>query len=493
METAIYARVSTEEQAQEGYSIRAQEQKLKEFAKIKEWSVYGLYVDEAISGKNITARPAINRMIEDIKAGHIKNVLVFKLDRLTRSVADLVYLIDLFKQNDCDFNSLMESLDTSTASGRMFIKIIGIFAEFERENIAERVRVGKERKAREGFSNSTKHPSYGYEREKGQKVQTVNEAEAKNVKMIFDMYVNRGLSLSAIAANLNLQKIPTKHNNFWNAAAVRATLLNCSYIGNVRYCMDDPTRYFEAEGRHEAIISEDLFYAAKMLIEKNRRTTPTKKPNESNFFVNFLYCAECGEKMAPHNTVVTHKDGQKSTVVSFQCRKRMAKACDSMSVSAGKVERALVEYFLRIKDTFVQEGVEAERQEQERRDNEARIKALRDKLRRLDSKGKDIMSYFIHDNIDFDSYRSMIKQLDSDRDVIRAELKKLAVGVDVHPTAIRREDIIADFRRNWQNLTNTEKRLFLTNFIKKIVVRNEPIVNLRFGNTSVTDIEFNAI
>ena len=96
METAIYCRVSTEEQAQEGFSIRAQEQKLKEYANVKEWSIYNLYMDEGISGKNITERPAITRMIEDIKAGHVKNVLVFKLDRLTRSVADLVYLIDVF-------------------------------------------------------------------------------------------------------------------------------------------------------------------------------------------------------------------------------------------------------------------------------------------------------------------------------------------------------------------------------------------------------------
>ena len=126
METAIYCHVSTEEQAQEGFSIRAQEQKLKEYINVKDWSIFNFYIDEGISGKNITERPAINRMIDDIKAGKVKNVLVFKLDRLTRFVADLVYLIDVFNENGCAFNSLMESLDTSTASGRMFIKIIGI-------------------------------------------------------------------------------------------------------------------------------------------------------------------------------------------------------------------------------------------------------------------------------------------------------------------------------------------------------------------------------
>ena len=282
METAIYCRVSTEEQAQEGFSIRAQEQKLKEYANVKDWSIFNFYIDEGISGKNITERPAITRMIKDIQAGHIKNVLVFKLDRLTRSVADLVYLIDVFNQNNCAFNSLMESLDTSTASGRMFIKIIGIFAEFERENISERVRIGKERKAREGYTNNTRQKSYGYDRKKGERMQTINEEQAENVRMIFDMYVNQGMALAAIARSLNIQKIPTKMGSIWNSGTIKGVITNCNYIGNVRYSLRDPNRNFETEGKHEAIISEELYNAAQVLIKKNGRTAPTKKPDENS-------------------------------------------------------------------------------------------------------------------------------------------------------------------------------------------------------------------
>ena len=112
METGIYLRVSTEEQAQEGFFIRGQEQKLKDYANIKDWSIYKIYADEGISGKNITERPAMNELIADIKAGKVKNVLVFKIDRLTRSTADLLYLVELFNEYDCAFNSLMESIDT---------------------------------------------------------------------------------------------------------------------------------------------------------------------------------------------------------------------------------------------------------------------------------------------------------------------------------------------------------------------------------------------
>ena len=240
LRTAIYVRVSTEEQAQEGYSIRAQEQKLRDYAKVKDWLVYKIYMDEGISGKNITDRPAINDMITDIINGKVKNVLVFKIDRLTRNTADLISLIDLFNENNCAFNSLNESIDTHSATGRMFIKIIGIFAEFERENIAERVRLGYERKAREGYSINSNNPSYGYSRKKGEKIQAINEKEAVIVREIFDMFLNKNMNYNKIVKNLNNRNIPTKHNSVWNATKIKRLLTNCSYMGYVRYAV----RYF---------------------------------------------------------------------------------------------------------------------------------------------------------------------------------------------------------------------------------------------------------
>ncbi len=489
METAIYCRVSTEEQAQEGFSIRAQEQKLKEYVNVKDWSLFNIYIDEGISGKNITERPAVNRMIADIKAGHIKNVLVFKLDRLTRSVADLVYLIDLFKQNDCAFNSLMESLDTSTASGRMFIKIIGIFAEFERENIAERVRVGKERKTREGYTNSTNISSYGYDRENGQRIQTINGDEAENVRRIFDMYVNQGMALSAIAKSFNLQKIPTKKGCLWTANAIRSVLMNCNTMGNVRYCNDEPDRKFEAEGKHKAIISADLFNQAQILIQKNLKTAPTKKPNDDNYFASFLYCAICGNRYYPHLTNHKTVNGVKKVTYAFQCRERSLKGnCNSKGIVASKVEAALIEYITHFEDVFQTDS--AENEKQEKREAAAQAQIYRDKLRRLDNKEKEIMSHYTNDEIDFDSYRGMKKQIDSDRTFLQAELDKLCVNEDTRPATMRHEEIIANFRENWENLTNTEKRLFLTNYIKKIIVSNEPVEGSRYGNTKVIDIEF---
>jgi len=491
VETAIYARVSTEEQAQEGFSIRAQQQKLKEYANIMDWSVYDIYLDEGISGKNLTGRPAITRMIADIKAGHVKNVLVFKIDRLTRSTADLVYLIDLLKECDCAFNSLMESIDTSTASGRMFIKIIGIFAEFERENIAERVRVGFERQAREGYSNSSKNVSYGYDRAKGQKVQTINEAEAENVRMIFDMYVNQGMSFEGITKSLNLRRIPTKNKSFWVSATVRNVLRNCNYAGNVRYSVHDQNRRFETAGLHEAIISAKLYNEAQILMKKNGRCTPTKRPNEKNYFVGFVYCAKCGERLMPHSySKNPKKDNSKS--ISFFCRKQMARGCDAKSITAQKVEHVLVEYFSRIGDCTVLDEIELEqKRQQERQNSEAQIGTLNEKLKKLDGKEREIMGLFVDGELEFANYRAMKKQLDEDRDFIRAEIAKLKSTLDEREEpSISRTDIITNFRENWEGLSDIEKRQFLTKFVKKIVLVNEPIEGTNKGNTVITRVEF---
>ena len=212
LSTGIYVRVSTEEQAREGYSIRGQTEKLKTYAMLKEWDIYDIYDDEGISGKNIVDRPAINRLIEDIKKGNVDNVLVFKVDRLTRSTKNLIELVDLFEEHNCVFNSLTESIDTDTPSGRMFLRIIGIFAEFERENLACRVQLGMERKVKEGYSLATKTISYGYTRKKGQKIQEINPEEAKIVKDIFSMFVDENISMNKIVTTLNERKIKTKTN-----------------------------------------------------------------------------------------------------------------------------------------------------------------------------------------------------------------------------------------------------------------------------------------
>ena len=483
METGLYVRVSTEEQAQEGFSIRGQEQKLKEFAKIKDWSIYKVYVDEGISGKNITERPAIQELIADIKAGHIQNVLVFKIDRLTRSTSDLLYLVELFNEHDCAFNSLMESIDTQTASGRMFLKIIGIFAEFERENIIERVKLGIERKVKEGYTLAGGHISYGYDKEKGEKEMTVNETEAQIVREIFDMYVNQGMPQIAIARRLIVQGVPTKDNKTWMHTTVKAILKNCTYIGRVRHKIHDPENGYSMEGRHEAIISEELFGEAQRLLQENARISPTKRPKDEVFFSGILHCAKCKGKM------LTHDPKGRPGSRGYKCKYKTYKTCDASSMSHAKLEQAFLDYISRINTFSEADSLELQKQEQEKQQNEQLIQAYQEKLRQFERKEKEMLHLYVNNDIDFDTYKAMRKEIGKDRASIQADLARLDIPEEAEPT-IKRENIITQLKENWQWLSNAEKRQFLVRFVKVIYAVNEIPEGEMFGNVKVVDVEF---
>ena len=489
METGIYLRVSTEEQAQEGFSIRAQEQKLKDFARIKDWSIFKIYTDEGISGKNITERPAMNDLIADIQAGHVRNVLVFKIDRLTRNTADLIYLVDLFNEYDCAFNSLMESIDTQTASGRMFLKIIGIFAEFERENIIERTRLGVERKVREGYCLCTGLASYGYTRSKGDKLQSIQPQEAEVVKDIFDMYVEQGLALHAIAKRLNLMQIPAKLGGQWTHTTIKNVLTNCNLVGNVRHHMTDPKRKYEVEGLHDAIIPEELFEQAQKLLASNTKHSKTKRPKAENYFSGLLVCALCGKVLETHCAYKTLVDGSSSYIGGYRCPGRSVKACTASGMTHANMDAAFQAFIDGIADFDVAGEMDLQAQEEHARDNAAQIAAYEDKQLQMEAKEREILNRYVDDIIDFESYRRMKEKIDSDREFVETELKRLRALLDTKDV-ICRDDVILALKENWIHLSKTERRQFLVQFVDHISVVNERPEGKHLGTIRIVDIGF---
>src|SRR5690625_1264812 len=183
MKTAIYVRVSTEEQAKEGYSVSAQMKRLKAFTVSQGWDIHDVYADEGISAKN-TKRPQLQRMIKDIKSDKVDVVLVYRLDRLTRSVFDLYKLLETFEKYDCKFKSATEVYDTTTAMGRMFITIVAALAQWERENHGERVAMGFEEKVKQGKCPFNFSP-IGYDLNKEKSKLYINESEAIIIREIF--------------------------------------------------------------------------------------------------------------------------------------------------------------------------------------------------------------------------------------------------------------------------------------------------------------------
>ena len=275
MQTAIYCRVSTEEQAKEGFSINAQRDKLTKYAEANEWCVVDYYIDDGISGKKLVDRKEVLRLLEDVKSGKVKNVLIYKLDRLTRSVKDLIYLIEIFNKYDCTFNSQTEKIDTSNAVGRMFVKIIGIFAEFERENLAERITLGYEQKTREGnYTNC--NGVFGYDYIVGEGRLEVNREEASYVEKIFEWYLE-GNSMLEISRRLEKLGVPTKRGGLWRQSTIHSILTNPLYIGKVRYSVGKKN-CFEVESKNiEPIIDNELFFKVEKLLDRKREKRLTYK------------------------------------------------------------------------------------------------------------------------------------------------------------------------------------------------------------------------
>lgn len=344
LKTAIYIRVSTEDQAKEGFSISAQKEKLTKYIEINDWQIYDYFIDDGISGKNINDRPELTRLIEGIKDKQINNVLVYKLDRLTRSVKDLINLIELFENYECSFSSLTEKLDTSNAVGRMFIKIIGIFAEFERENLAERVSFGYEEKTRQGNYTNT-NGIYGYDYIIGKGDIIVNEEEANLVNQIYQDYLN-GKAMISIAKDYNKRKVPTKRGGSWSGSTIKSILTNETYLGKVRYGVNRKikNRSFTVNSDHKPIIDEYTFNKVQDMIKRRKHYNIKKYPSENAYFGLVLKCSKCGARFHPKQQKQNNK-----LYITYYCNNKQTARCDCQGISHTKILNAFEDYIKDLK------------------------------------------------------------------------------------------------------------------------------------------------
>ena len=261
---AIYTRVSTEDQAKEGFSLDAQLDKLKSYCKARDWITAKEYVDDGYSGRNIK-RPAYTKMMEEIDSWDA--LLVIKMDRIHRNSKNFMMMMEYLKQKEKEFVSMTESLDTSTAMGRFVMDIIQRIAQLESEQIGERVYSGMEQKARTAGGVLGFNIPYGYNYLDG-KLQII-EDEARVIRDIYSHY-REGKSMGKIAKMLNDTKTPTKKGGFWAKKTISTILKNPTYCGYLHW------EQYVNESDHEKIISESEFNEIQNLIA-NRGGSPAQK------------------------------------------------------------------------------------------------------------------------------------------------------------------------------------------------------------------------
>jgi site-specific DNA recombinase len=261
---ALYTRVSTEDQAKEGFSLDAQLERLRFFAKAQGWDVAGEYVDEGHSGRT-TKRPQYARMMAE--SGRWDTLLVLKMDRIHRNSRNFMAMMDDLRRQGKEFASVTESLDTSTAMGRFVMDIIQRIAQLESDQIGERTYFGMEQKAKVRGGNLGKPAPYGYRYGEGRRLEVVPD-EASVVAAIFTDYLG-GMKREAIASRLEAAGKRTRKGKRWTRWAVADILANPTYAGATKWA--DQLQL----DTHPAIVAPRTFDQAQARIAQD---SPTKRP-----------------------------------------------------------------------------------------------------------------------------------------------------------------------------------------------------------------------
>ena len=389
LRTAIYTRVSTEDQAREGFSLAAQQELLRTYAKGQGWTVAEVYVDDGYSGKNLD-RPAVKRLIADAKAKRFDLVLVYRLDRLTRRIYDLWGLIEeVFEPAGVGFKSATEPFDTTTTAGKMLLGILGTLAQWERESIAERAKMGMHQAAKQGRWLGSNRITYGYRLGENRQL-TPDHLTAPIVRRIFDLYVYEKHGYQSIAQRLNAEKIPTPLPNKkgWTVSTVRYMLQNPHYAGLGIWQVRGEREIFA--GHHEALVPESVFHKAQAIMKERRGA---QAPKRQSLLSGLVYCSECGGKMRFKR--LAYRDKRYPTYVCYNYLGEPANLvtgpCDAGYRRSGDVEAKVLEWLggypldpevidLAIAEAAVYADSEAVRVEDERA---ALLRAIEETGRRL--------------------------------------------------------------------------------------------------------------
>lgn len=266
-QVAIYIRVSTLDQAREGYSLDTQEKTLRKWCYERKYDIYDLYADKGISGKDIEHRPDMNRLLNDAKTGKFNIVLFWALSRFTRSVSDLYSTMEKFQKWNVSMISYTEAFDTSTPMGRAMIGIVGVFAQLERELTSERVVAAMRERAAQGKRTCSEILGYDLD---GKDSFKINEKEAEYVRFCFSEYLLRK-NLSEVAKAAKIRGFKGKRGKTPTAYSIQKILTRTQYCG---YNIFHGEIY---KGNFEPIIDIGTYNKTLTLLKKQGRNVGRKR------------------------------------------------------------------------------------------------------------------------------------------------------------------------------------------------------------------------
>lgn len=451
---ALYRRVSTDKQADEGYSLDVQLEKLRAYAKtFSHVREVRDYMDDGYSGSSLD-RPGIQRLIADIGAGEVTHVIVVKLDRLSRSQKDTLHLIeDIMIPANVTFISIMESFNTDTAFGRAMVGILSVFAQLERENIFERTRGGMQKRVEKGYWPGGGRTPYGYDYDPAQGILVPNE-EAEMVRHIYDRYLD-GASMQAIADSLNLKYERVVYN----------ILTRKSNAGYIVYNGE------EYKGLHEPIVSLETYTRAMQLLSD--RSAARMVTKTSHLLTGLCRCGTCGAKM---RYLKWGKAGYRLVCYSQQRSKPYLVRdpnCDGPSPFAEDVEEGVVRTLFAVCQEKLDNARKSVAAGSMREVLQEQYKKAEGKLRRLYGLYGDSGDQCLLEAID--GARAELERL---RGLIAGEEARGAAA----QSAMRAYQRLEGIEDAWPYMSIQEQRVVLASVVESITISAEfTDVKLKFG------------
>ena len=340
MRIATYTRISTDEEHQP-YSLEAQATRLEAYiASQEDWSLVRRFSDQ-LSGATLE-RPGLTRALAEARAGRFDLLLVYRVDRLARSVRGLAQLLEELDAAGVGFRSATEPFDTASPAGRMMVQMLGVFAEFERATIIDRVIAGMERKAARGGWCGGREP-FGYRVTKGEGRLEVDESEAPLVEVIFDLYARKRLGAHAVANWLNEAGHRTKGGRRWSFKSVLTVLRNRTYVGEVQF------RGTWHPGTHPPLVDRSVFDTAQSVLRERGEDVSKRASNSSDYLLTGLViCDSCKHHFT--GTVATGRHGGKFRYYTCASRQRYgSKTCSVDRLPADALDDAVLRSLL---DTY---------------------------------------------------------------------------------------------------------------------------------------------
>lgn len=464
MDVAIYVRVSTQQQAEHGYSIDTQIDACRKKALELGATSIKVYTDDGYSGAYLE-RPALDNLRDSVAQKLHDVIIIYDIDRLSRDTMHLLLLTEELEKNARLV--YVNSEYSRTPEGQLFFEIRGSFAKYERIKIQDRFQRGKRGKLRKGLPISDHHP-LGYDWDGENYI--IDKDEADLVRSIFDRYVNHIGGIKAVANWLNEKCIPSPQGTKWSSVAVNRILHRRMYTGEyyayTHYTKKISATKFTKTARDssewipmqcEPIIDQETFDKAQAKLHRNK-TLKIHETSNISLFANVLYCADCGRKMPPMTNSKTHRK-------YYQCYSRILKTpCRNHVVGVDVLDEMV---WKAIKEHCRNESVlkkYVSRNQPQENDN---TDAIKKELESIETKRQAVMNWFSANLITAEESTQKLTAL-------KKQEQTLAEKLTIKKADIPTEKIVEEIRHK---ITKEEKRQFILNHISKVIVLRKDFTN----------------